>query len=75
VSIYGLLAPAKTPMAIVNLINQECARVLGTALTRERFYNAGVETVGGSPEEFTAIIKTDMNRRDKFIKAAGIRED
>ena len=75
VSIYGLLAPAKTPAAIVNLLNQESARVLGAALTKERLYNAGVETVGSSPEEFTSAIKTDMSRWDKVIKDAGIRED
>jgi tripartite-type tricarboxylate transporter receptor subunit TctC len=75
VSIYGLFAPAKTPAAIVNLLNQETARVLGAAVTRERFYNAGVETVGSSPEEFTSIMKSDMNRWDKVIKDAGIHED
>lgn len=75
VSIYGLLAPAKTPAAIVNLLSQESARVLGAALTKERLYNAGVETVGSSPEEFMSAIKTDMRRWDKVIKDAGIHED
>ena len=75
VSNYGLFAPAKTPAAIINLLNQETGRVLGGALTRERFFNAGVETVGSSPEEFSASIKADVVRWGKLIKDAGIRED
>jgi len=75
VSSYGLFAPAKTPAAIVNLLYQESVRVLGTAVTRERFLNAGVETVGSSPEEFTSTMKSDINRWDKVIKGAGIHED
>jgi len=75
VSNYGLFAPAKTPAAIVNLLNQQTARVLGSALTKERFYNAGVETVGTSPDEFNASIKSDVSRWGKVIKDAGIRDD
>ena len=75
VSNYGLFAPAKTPAAIVTLLNQEAARVLASAVTKERFYNAGVETVGSTPEEFIASIKADVNRWRKVIKDAGIRED
>lgn len=75
VSNYGLFAPAKTPAAIISLLNQEAARVLGATSIKERFYSAGVETVGGSPEEFTAVIKSDVIRWDKVIKSAGIRED
>ncbi len=75
VSNYGLFAPAKTSAAIVSLLNQETARVLGSAITKERFYNAGVETVGSSPDEFTVIIKSDVSRWGKVIKDAGIRED
>ncbi len=75
VSIYGLFAPAKAPAAIIARLNQETVRVLGNATTKERFFRAGVETLGSSPEEATAIMKLDMNRWAKVIKDAGIRED
>ncbi len=75
VSMYGMFAPARTPAAIINRLNQETARVINHADTKERFFNAGVEIVGSSPDEFAAIIKSETGRWDKVIRDAGIRED
>jgi tripartite-type tricarboxylate transporter receptor subunit TctC len=75
ISIYGLFAPSKTPAAIVKLINQESAQYLRTAEVKERFFKMGVETVGSTPEEFAAAIRTDTARLSKVIRDAGIRED
>ncbi len=75
VSFYGFFAPAKTPPAIVARLNQETLRVLGRADVKERFFSAGVETLGGTAEEFAASMRADINRWDKVIKDAGIRED
>jgi len=75
ISIYGLFAPSKTPPAIVRLLNQECAQYLRTTEVKERFFKMGVETVGSTPEEFAAAIKSDMTKMAKVIKDAGIRED
>lgn len=75
ISIYGLFAPSRTPAAIVRLINQESAQFLKTAEVKERFFKVGVETVGSSPEEFAAVIKSDMTKMAKVIKDAGIGEE
>ena len=75
VSVYGLFAPAKTPASVINRLNQETARVISDVETKERFFNAGVEIVGSSPEELAATIRTDIVRWDKVIREAGIRED
>ena len=75
ISIYGLFAPSRTPAAIIRLLNQESAQYLRTAEVRERFFKAGVETVGSTPEEFAAVIKSDMTKMAKVIKDAGIREE
>ncbi len=72
-SIYGIFAPAKTPAAIVTQLNQEIVRVLSRTEVKEKFLNSGVETVGSSPEEFAAAIRSDMARMAKVIKDAGIR--
>lgn len=72
-AIYGMFAPAKTPVAIINRLHQETARFLGMPETKERFFNSGVETVGNSPQEFAAVIKSETIRLDKVIKSAGIR--
>ena len=70
-----IFAPAKTPAAIINRLNQEIVRLLGRTDVKERFLNAGAEAVGNSPEEFAAIIKSDMAKWSKVIKDAGIKVD
>lgn len=73
-SIIGIFAPARTPAAIVNLLQQEIARGINRPEVKEMFTNAGVEVVAGTPEEFTAVIKADMARLGKVIRDAGIHE-
>ena len=74
-SIIGIWAPAKTPEAIVSRLNQELVRVLKRPDVREKFLNAGVETIGNTPEEFAAKLKTDMAKYGKLIRDAGIRAE
>ncbi len=74
ISIYGVFAPAKTPEAIVRQLNQAIVAVLNQPDVRERFFNVGVETVGSTSEQFTAVIRADIARMAKVIKDAGIRE-
>ena len=71
-AIYGMFAPAKTPVSIINRLHQETARFLGMPETKQRFFNSGVEVVGSSPQEFAAVIKSEANRLGKVIKSAGI---
>lgn len=75
VQMSGIFAPAKTPKPIVDRLNREIVRVLDSADVKERFASAGLEAVGGSPEQFAAKIKSEMIRMGKVIKDAGIREE
>ena len=75
VSMTGMLAPAKTPAAVINRLNQEVLRVLNQPDVKEKFFNGGAETAGGLPEEFLAIIKSDIARVGKIIKDAGIKSE
>ena len=72
---YGLFAPPKTPRAIINRLNQAMVRVLNQAEVKDRFLNAGAETVGSSPEQLAANVKADMTRLGKVIKDAGIKAE
>ena len=63
----------KTPVAIVNRLNQEIVRVLNRADVKEKFLNSGVETVGSTPEQFATILRTDIAKWQKVIKDAGIK--
>jgi len=67
--------PAKTPEAIINRLRQEIVRVLSQADVKERFLASGGETVGSSPQELAATMKSDIARMDKVIKDAGIKAD
>ncbi|MBI3043737.1 MAG: tripartite tricarboxylate transporter substrate binding protein [Betaproteobacteria bacterium] len=71
-ALFGIFAPAGTPAAIVNRLNQEVVRVLNSPDVKERFFKTGMEVVGSSPEEFAAAIRSDMARMGKVLKAAGI---
>jgi len=72
-AVYGMWAPGNTSRAIIQRLNQEAVRTLQVPEMKERFFNSGVETVGSTPEEFAAAIKSESNRLDEVIKAAGIR--
>ena len=73
-SMIGMFAPAKTPTAIINLLHQEIARGITRPEVKELFINSGAEVVANTPDEFTAIIRSEMARLGKVIKEAGIHE-
>ena len=75
VAITGVFAPVATPAAVISRLNREIVAVLNRADIKERFFNAGSEVVGSSPEELTAAIKSEMSRMSKVIKDAGIKAD
>jgi tripartite-type tricarboxylate transporter receptor subunit TctC len=75
VSIIGMFAPARTADSIINRLNQETVRVLHRTDLKERFLNAGAEAVGGTPEQFSLAVKSEMARWGKVIRDAGIREE
>jgi tripartite-type tricarboxylate transporter receptor subunit TctC len=69
----GVLAPARTPTPIIAKLNHAIVEHLKSAEARERLSAVAVETVGSTPEEFTAFMKQDRARWEKIIRAAGIR--
>jgi tripartite-type tricarboxylate transporter receptor subunit TctC len=72
VSLNGMFAPAKTPPAIVNQVQQEVARILGRPETKERLSSAGMDAVVTTPEGFAATIKSEMAKWGKVIREARI---
>jgi tripartite-type tricarboxylate transporter receptor subunit TctC len=72
-TMQALFAPARTPENIIQLLNQETLRVIGSTEMRERFFNAATEVVGSTPEQLRAAVTADMEKTARVIKAAGIR--
>jgi tripartite-type tricarboxylate transporter receptor subunit TctC len=74
-SIVGVFVPARTPAAIVNRLNAEILQALDKPETKQRFFESGVETSGGSPQQLAAAVKSEMAILGKLIKDSGIRAE
>jgi tripartite-type tricarboxylate transporter receptor subunit TctC len=75
VAMQGMLAPAGTPAAIVNRLQQDLARFLRTTEIRDVFLNSGSEAIGDTPAQFAATIKADITRMGKLIKDTGMKAE
>ena len=72
---YGLLAPARTDAAIVNRLHRDVTAILGSADVKERFAAQGIEPAATTPQQFAAIIKTEIAKWSAVVKASGARAD
>jgi tripartite-type tricarboxylate transporter receptor subunit TctC len=70
---YGPLAPAKTPPEIIARLNGELQKMLQRREVLDRLANEGIEPMGGTPEQYGAYIRSEIERWAKVIKAAGIQ--
>ena len=73
---YGLLAPGKTPPALVNRLNAELQQVLlNDPEALRRFAQAGIEPAPGTPAQFAALIRAEIPKWAKVLQAAGIEPE
>jgi tripartite-type tricarboxylate transporter receptor subunit TctC len=68
---FGLLAPARTPKAVIDRINAEVAKLLKSPVILERLANQGVEPRPLSPEAFERLIRQDYEAMAKIVKTTG----
>ncbi|WP_369804627.1 Bug family tripartite tricarboxylate transporter substrate binding protein [Limnohabitans sp. G3-2] len=71
----GLLAPAKTPRAIVDKLNAELNAVLNDPAVRERLNTLGIAASPGGPERFGRDMARDLSRYAAVVKAANIKAE
>jgi tripartite-type tricarboxylate transporter receptor subunit TctC len=69
---FGLLAPAGTPAAIVSRVNAESVKALALPDVSGALKKMGFDAVGGTPDQFAAHIKSEVERFTKLVKATGI---
>ena len=69
---FGVVAPAKTPRAIVLKLNKDISAILATADTKELFLRQGAEGTPGTPEEFQKRMQGEYVRLQKLVKESGI---
>jgi tripartite-type tricarboxylate transporter receptor subunit TctC len=66
-----MMSPA-TPRPLLERANRELNAVLQRPDVRERFANSGLQITGGSPEDFTAILRRDYDKYGAALRAAGV---
>jgi tripartite-type tricarboxylate transporter receptor subunit TctC len=69
---FGILAPARTPGAVVTKLNRELVAVMQDPAMKAWMESRGAEAVTSSPEEFAAYIKKDLAKWARVVKEAGI---
>jgi tripartite-type tricarboxylate transporter receptor subunit TctC len=68
----GLYAPARTPREIINRINADVVKVLNTPEVKARVTAQGISVVAGTPEQLAALLKTELAKWTKVVKASGV---
>ncbi len=71
----GIVAPAGTPVAVINRLQQEIVKSLTSPGLNERFTTMGATVVGSTPEELTNHVKKEIASWAKVIKTAGIKRE
>lgn len=72
---YALLAPANTPQAVLERLNQEVMQLLDTDDVRERLGRQGLEINGSSRQELASLIRQDIAKWQNVVKTAGIKPE
>jgi tripartite-type tricarboxylate transporter receptor subunit TctC len=72
---WGLLAPSGTPAALIEQLHRATVQVLALPDLRKRFADMGIEPLGNSPAEFSAVIGAELPKWAKLIAEAGIKLD
>ena len=70
---HGLIGPKGIPRSIVDRVNNESAQILQSQAMAELLAADGVSPAGGTPDQFRATIKTDIERWQKVVQKAGIK--
>ncbi|MEO7727520.1 MAG: tripartite tricarboxylate transporter substrate binding protein, partial [Burkholderiales bacterium] len=69
----GLLAPAGTPPAVIARLNTESVKAVHSPEMKSILAAEASDPVGNSPQQFEAMVKTEVARWQKVVKAAGIK--
>ena len=74
-SIVGIVAPAATPSDLVKRISFDVAKAVSESDLTQRMKQLGMEPVGSTPQEFDALIRAEMEKWGRVVKASGAKAD
>jgi len=72
---YGALVPAGTPAAVIGKLNADISSALQQTAIAAQLEKLGMQTASGPPERFEALIKSELARWARVVKAANIKAD
>jgi tripartite-type tricarboxylate transporter receptor subunit TctC len=72
---WGLLAPAKTPRPVVDKLAASMRKASAVPSIKERFAAGGIAAQSNTPEEFAAMIKSEVARYRELASAAGVKPE
>jgi tripartite-type tricarboxylate transporter receptor subunit TctC len=71
----GIFAPKETPRSIIERLNRETIAILKKPDVNEQLVAQGLEVIGDSPEEFEAVVTTDIEKWKNVLRGAGVRAE
>lgn len=74
-SLVGIVAPAATPRGLVQRISADLSGAIKSSDLTERMKQQGMEPIGSTPEEFDALIRTEIEKWAKVVKLSGAKVD
>ena len=74
-SIVGIVAPGAAPRELVRKISADVARAVKSSDLTERMKQQGMEPVGSTPEQFDALIRSEIDKWAKVVKLSGAKVD
>lgn len=72
---YGVLAPAKTPRDIINTLSGAIVKAARAPDVRQRLLDQGAEPVGNTPEEFSRLLREEVEKWAEVVKVSGAKVD
>jgi len=72
---YGLLAPAGTPGPVVDRLHGELVKSVQTPEVRDNLLRQGTEIIASTPARFAQVIREDIVKWTKVVKAAAVKPD